>query len=457
LPQVFKELYPLNSVATKVRTVSDAQGEMNLPENKLVISTQSAIGLPLIASSSIDYIFTDPPYAGNIQYGELNFVWEAWLGFDTNWHTEEIIVNEIRGKTIEDWSSDMKKAMSECYRVLKPGRAISLCYHDTDEGTWALIQDIMAEVGFVPERSDSALYIDTGQKSYNQLTADKVNKRDLVINFRKPKPGETGGPIITELDDFHSFQEKVRIIISDFLAARPGSTKDRIYDEVVSRMVRRGQMEPHHFDAILEQVAEAVHPEGERMARWYLREEASGQEEAESRKEDAAAAVVSRHISDLLRKSPEAEGIHYSEIFEHYIYAVSDKPRRALAEWLSDYFYKNTDGTWRLPADEEEARLKQEGRAAGLSRRIRRYLSYIEGGLPVPESERPGDATLAEWIRHCKRSGLHREGKMLYERGGLRLDRLGDEAAVNVEEDYMICNRMISGEEKKHPRRRGGR
>ena len=159
MPQVFKELYPLNSVATKVRTVSDAQGEMNLPENKLVISTQSAIGLPLIASSSIDYIFTDPPYAGNIQYGELNFVWEAWLGFDTNWHTEEIIVNEIRGKTIEDWSSDMKKAMSECYRVLKPGRAISLCYHDIDEGTWTLIQDVMAEVGFIPEKSDSALYI----------------------------------------------------------------------------------------------------------------------------------------------------------------------------------------------------------------------------------------------------------------------------------------------------------
>ncbi|HQI68559.1 MAG TPA: DNA methyltransferase [Methanothrix sp.] len=457
LPQIGKEIHVFESFTGKARLIKTIGNSFMQSQIPILVSTQSSCDISLIASNSVDYIFTDPPYAGNVQYGELNFVWEAWLGLDTQWHDEEIIVNEIRGKTLVGWTSDMLLALRECYRVLKPGRAISLCYHDTDEGTWTLIQDVMAEVGFIPEKSDSALYIDTGQKTYNQSTADKVNKRDLVINFRKPKPGETGGPIITELDDFHSFQEKVRIIISDFLAARPGSTKDRIYDEVVSRMVRRGQMEPHHFDAILEQVAEAVHPEGERMARWYLREEASGQEEAESRKEDAAAAVVSRHISDLLRKSPEAEGIHYSEIFEHYIYAVSDKPRRALAEWLPDYFYKNTDGTWRLPADEEEARLKQEGRAAGLSRRIRRYLSYIEGGLPVPESERPGDATLAEWIRHCKRSGLHREGKMLYERGGLRLDRLGDEAAVNVEEDYMICNRMISGEEKKHPRRRGGR
>ena len=38
-------------------------------------------------------IFTDPPYADKVQYGELNFVWEAWLGFDTRWHDEEIIVN----------------------------------------------------------------------------------------------------------------------------------------------------------------------------------------------------------------------------------------------------------------------------------------------------------------------------------------------------------------------------
>ena len=79
----------------------------------------------------------------------MNFVWEAWLGFDTTWHDEEIIVNEVRGKTAADWEALMKKAMAECFRVLKPGRWLSLCYHDTSEGTWALVQDIMAEVGFV--------------------------------------------------------------------------------------------------------------------------------------------------------------------------------------------------------------------------------------------------------------------------------------------------------------------
>ena len=42
-------------------------------------------------------------------------MWEAWLDFDTTWHDEEIIVNEIRGKSTADWEALMKKAMSECY------------------------------------------------------------------------------------------------------------------------------------------------------------------------------------------------------------------------------------------------------------------------------------------------------------------------------------------------------
>ena len=117
--------------------------------HSLLISTQSACQLTEIPSNKIDYIFTDPPYSDRVQYGELNYVWEAWLGFDTQWHEQEIIVNEVRQKSEEEWAAMMKLAMAECYRVLKPGRWLSLCYHDTSEGTWELVQDIMAEVGFI--------------------------------------------------------------------------------------------------------------------------------------------------------------------------------------------------------------------------------------------------------------------------------------------------------------------
>ena len=57
-----------------------------------------------VPADSIDYIFTDPPYADAVQYGELNFVWESWLGGAPDWHGDEIVVNRSRGKDADDWA-----------------------------------------------------------------------------------------------------------------------------------------------------------------------------------------------------------------------------------------------------------------------------------------------------------------------------------------------------------------
>jgi len=356
IPPISREIKIAHGVEYNVSQLFKAQEELgsSLPGPlRLCISTKSAHNISEIPSATLDYIFTDPPYAENVQYGELNFVWEAWLGFDIAWHAEEIVVNEVRGKTVEDWADMMRQAMGECYRVLKPGRWLSLCYHDTSEGTWALIQDIMAEVGFLVDRSNVALFIDAEQKSYNQIVADKVNKRDLVINFRKPRPGEvTAALAITGYEDKATFSEKVRQIIREYLGAHPGASKDRIYDEVVSSMVRSGRMEAHDFDELLGQVAEEVKTPvmkdlfqnedpnlfgTHEVGRWYLKEtELAVSDAAETAKEDAAAEKIGTFIKEYIEKHPGEEGVHYSDLFEHYVYSVKEKPRRQLAEFLPD-------------------------------------------------------------------------------------------------------------------------
>jgi DNA modification methylase len=470
LPQTFQENGVLDSLKRRLNSVSK-ELPLSIVSCDLKISTDTATNISAIISNSIDYIFSDPPYAGKVQYGELNFVWESWLGCDTHWHEDEIIINEVRGKFENDWSNMMMAAMKECFRVLKPGRWISLCYHDTSEGTWALVQDIMAEIGFIVDKAVEALIIDKTHKSFNQYTADKVNKRDLVINFRKPKPGEiTAAIAITGKEDKTTFNEKVRQIIRDYIEANPGSTKDRVYDEVVSRMVRSGQMEAHDFDELLRQVAEEVktpvmknlfeqkEPDlfgAHEISRWYLKEtELVIADAAENAREDGAAEKICVFIKGFLKKNLGDEGVHYSDLFEHYIYAVKDKPRRQLAEFLPDYFYKTEQGTWRLPASEEEEKAKREARVKGLGRRVKRYIAQLELGAVIPDHDRPSDATLAEWIRHCKRAGLYEQGKLLYEKGGINPDNLPEEAMVNVEEDYQVCARMLA-REASEPKRRG--
>ena len=164
VPQISRDSHVPSYIAEAfkdIRTHHAAKLEIlpNRGVSPVILSTQDARDLQAITSDSVDYIFTDPPYAGKVQYGELNFVWEAWLEFDTHWHDREIIVNQTRGTTDEDWARMMLLAMSECYRVLKPGRWISLCYHDTSEGTWQLVQDLMTEIGFIPEQLESTLFI----------------------------------------------------------------------------------------------------------------------------------------------------------------------------------------------------------------------------------------------------------------------------------------------------------
>ena len=105
-----REMMVTNGYYYKVeQQLVPAYAELQRLDSPVVaISTQSATDLSNIPSNSVDYIFTDPPYSWKVQYGEANFVWESWLGFDTHWHGEEIIVNEVRGRTERTGPTMMK-------------------------------------------------------------------------------------------------------------------------------------------------------------------------------------------------------------------------------------------------------------------------------------------------------------------------------------------------------------
>ena len=50
-----------------------------------------------VASSCFDYIFIDPPFGANLNYSELNSLWEAWLKVSTD-NKPEAIENKVQGK-----------------------------------------------------------------------------------------------------------------------------------------------------------------------------------------------------------------------------------------------------------------------------------------------------------------------------------------------------------------------
>jgi len=216
-------------------------------------------------------------------------------------------------------------------------------------------------------------------------------------------------------------------------------------------MVRRGEFERHNFEALLAQVAEPVVPDGiwhYSATRWYLKEASDRLDEAESRKEAAAAARLEAfmarqtfEVSETSKVSNVSEGVHYSDLFEQYL-GVKDKPRRLLADWLPEYFIKTADGTWRPPADDGERAQLAAVRATGSLRHIKRFSAALLDGVPPAERDRPASvADAADWLRQCRRAGLYELGRAIYERGGFDFGALGEEARVEVEEEYEVCVR----------------
>ncbi len=84
----------------------------NVSEDNVRISCGSLTNISTIPSSSIDYIFTDPPFGDNLNYSELSFIWESWLKVITN-NKKEAIVNSAQNKGILEYQELMTKCFEE--------------------------------------------------------------------------------------------------------------------------------------------------------------------------------------------------------------------------------------------------------------------------------------------------------------------------------------------------------
>jgi hypothetical protein len=82
----------------------------------------------------VDYIFTDPPYDASIQYGELSFLWNAWLKKDylyaDRMTVHEIVRNERQKKPFDLYYALLNTSVQGMYRVLRPERCLTLTFHN---------------------------------------------------------------------------------------------------------------------------------------------------------------------------------------------------------------------------------------------------------------------------------------------------------------------------------------
>ena len=138
-----------------------------------------------IPAESIDYIFTDPPFGDNLPYSELSFLWESWLRVFTD-NQSEAIVSGIQGKRLPQYTSLMLHCFKAMYVSLKPGRWMTVVFHNSKNSVWSAIQEAIGSAGFVVA---DVRVLDKGGKTKKQITGANAVKQDLVISAYKPDGG----------------------------------------------------------------------------------------------------------------------------------------------------------------------------------------------------------------------------------------------------------------------------
>ncbi len=178
------EVSPTYNLRNRLSRLNKTFDELRARQSSRSVATTSTTASLGIPSNSVDYIFTDPPFGENIYYADLNFLVESWHRVLTN-SLPEAIVDHFKNKGLPDYQRLMQRCFEEYRRVLKPGRWITVVFHNSRNAVWTAIQEAMLAAGFVVA---DVRTMDKRQGSYRQITSTAV-KQDLVISAYKPNDG----------------------------------------------------------------------------------------------------------------------------------------------------------------------------------------------------------------------------------------------------------------------------
>lgn len=209
-------LYVENDVIGQLRFQLKKLENLRYDSGDVIISTQSATDLSNISDNTIDYIFIDPPFGSNIAYSELNHVPESWLGIFTS-SSKEAIVSKYQRKSVLDYQNLMTQSFKELNRVLKPGRWITVEFHNSKNSIWNSIQESISVSGFVIA---DVRTLDKEKKTINQYNAQGCVDQDLVISAYKPKESfqkafkSHQGTVQTAWDFVRQHLEKLPVVVA---------------------------------------------------------------------------------------------------------------------------------------------------------------------------------------------------------------------------------------------------
>lgn len=359
-PSISLENPPVKVLQDRLKTQLRAfQSKPTTKNFNYLVSVGSATELfsSELFENSLDYIFIDPPFGSNLMYSELSFTWEAWLKVLTN-NKQEAIENRTQKKNIDAYRALMVDSFRQLYRLLKPGRWMTIEFSNTKAHVWNNIQTAIFEAGFIVGNVSA---LDKKQGGINAIVGSTAVKQDLVISAYKPNGG------FETRFSMESDEEGVWDFIRTHLGYLPVIKKELgelvkvperdlriLYDQVVAYFVRNLRNVPLSSKEFQEGLRERF---AERDGMIFLPEQVAQYDKARMTStqlrqltifvDDEASAI--EWLRQLLNDKPQT----YQDVHPKFIHELSGwkkaEMQLELATLLEQNFLK-FDGTGQIPA-----------------------------------------------------------------------------------------------------------
>lgn len=384
---MIREIDVIEFARRKIQTYLRATNDLKWSNAVLTIGSANNT---LISSNSIDYIFTDPPFGANIMYSELNYISESWLKVKTN-NKLEAIENSAQHKSLFDYQQIMVRCFSEYYRVLKPGRWMTVEFSNTSAAVWNSIQTGLQQAGFVIA---NVAALDKQQGSFKAVTTPTAVKQDLVISCYKPSSEfdarfrtQSGDVNVWAFIDEHLAHLPISIIKEEKTTAVIERSPKVLYDRMLSFFLMHNL--PIPLDAAeFQEKLRARYPMADGMvfttsqlAEYENQKRKMGISSQLSLAFDAiySESDAIAWLKEKLEQKPQKRQDLYTDFRKACVANRKGEKELELSELLAENFIEEADGTWRVP-NLNEAKDREILRTKALLKEFNQYLETLAAG-----------------------------------------------------------------------------
>lgn len=190
---------------------------------------------------SLDGVFTDPPYFGNVQYAELMDFCYVWLrrlvgegnpafAAPSTRHARELTGNDNMQRGLAHFTEGLAEVFSRTTTALKPGAPFAFTYHHNDITAYFPVAVAILDAGLIcskvlpcPAEMGASIHI----KGTISSTVDSI----FICRRRKDSP-------IPEPEDINSaLQDDIRALEAGGLKPTPGDIRCVAYGHIIRQAV----------------------------------------------------------------------------------------------------------------------------------------------------------------------------------------------------------------------------